>query len=132
MTKKVARFLAIDLGDRRTGLALGDSLTNIVSPIGTIEATKGPALLAELKKTIDETGAGRDRDRPAAQHGWKRGRCATLWLLPRCWRISYAFARRTKHELVGRMVQPFTGRELTRPHSGHLVVSLSWYPQVGH
>jgi len=56
MTKKVARFLAIDLGDRRTGLALGDSLTNIVSPIGTIEATKGPALLAELKKTIDETG----------------------------------------------------------------------------
>ena len=56
MTKKVARFLAIDLGDRRTGLALGDSLTNIVSPIGTIEATKGPALLADLKKTIDETG----------------------------------------------------------------------------
>ena len=54
MKKKIARFLAIDLGDRRTGLALGDSLTNIVSPIGTINATKGPALLAALKKVLEE------------------------------------------------------------------------------
>jgi putative Holliday junction resolvase len=52
--KKVARFLAIDLGGRRTGLALGDSLTNIVAPIGVIEAAKGPALLAALKQSIDE------------------------------------------------------------------------------
>lgn len=54
MTKKIARFLALDLGDRRTGLALGDSLTNIVSPIGTINVAKGPALLAALKKVIEE------------------------------------------------------------------------------
>ena len=54
MTKKIARFLALDLGDRRTGLALGDSLTNIVSPIGTINAAKGPTLLAALKKVIEE------------------------------------------------------------------------------
>lgn len=54
MTKKIARFLALDLGDRRTGLALGDSLTNIVSPIGTINVAKGPALLVALKKVIEE------------------------------------------------------------------------------
>ena len=54
MKKKIARFLAIDLGDRRTGLALGDSLTNIVSPIGTINAAKGPVLLAAIKKILEE------------------------------------------------------------------------------
>ena len=54
MKKKITRFLALDLGDRRTGLALGDSLTNIVSPIGTINVAKGPALLAALKKVLEE------------------------------------------------------------------------------
>ncbi|GDY05092.1 putative pre-16S rRNA nuclease [Phycisphaerae bacterium] len=54
MKKKIARFLALDLGDRRTGLALGDSLTNIVSPIGTINVAKGPALLDALKKVLKE------------------------------------------------------------------------------
>lgn len=54
MKKKIARFLALDLGDRRTGLALGDSLTNIVSPIGTINVAKGPALLDALKKVLEE------------------------------------------------------------------------------
>ena len=54
MKQKIARFLALDLGDRRTGLALGDSLTNIVSPIGTINVAKGPALLAALKKILEE------------------------------------------------------------------------------
>ena len=54
MKQKIARFLALDLGDRRTGLALGDSLTNIVSPIGTINVAKGPALLDALKKVLEE------------------------------------------------------------------------------
>ena len=54
MKKKITRFLALDLGDRRTGLALGDSLTNIVSPIGTINVAKGPALLDALKKVLEE------------------------------------------------------------------------------
>lgn len=31
------RFLAIDLGDKRTGLALGDDATGIASPLGLIE-----------------------------------------------------------------------------------------------
>ncbi len=54
MTKKIIRFLALDLGDRRTGLALGDSLTNIVSPIGTISAVKGVALFVTLQQVIQE------------------------------------------------------------------------------
>ncbi len=54
MKQKISRFLALDLGDRRTGLALGDSLTNIVSPIGTINVAKGPALLEALKKVLEE------------------------------------------------------------------------------
>ena len=54
MKKNITRFLALDLGDRRTGLALGDSLTNIVSPIGTINVAKGPALLDALKKVLEE------------------------------------------------------------------------------
>ena len=53
MTKKIARFLALDLGDRRTGLALGDSLTNIVSPIGTINLTvSGLELIMTLSRPI--------------------------------------------------------------------------------
>jgi putative Holliday junction resolvase len=31
------RYLAIDLGDKRTGLALGDASTGIASPVGLIE-----------------------------------------------------------------------------------------------
>ncbi len=54
MKKKIARFLALDLGDRRTGLAMGDSLTNIVSPIGTIHVAKGLALLEALKRVLEE------------------------------------------------------------------------------
>jgi putative Holliday junction resolvase len=32
------RFLAIDLGDKRTGIAAGDDLTGIITPLQTIEA----------------------------------------------------------------------------------------------
>lgn len=31
------RFLAIDLGDKRTGLAVGDDVTGLASPVGLIE-----------------------------------------------------------------------------------------------
>ncbi len=31
------RYLALDLGDKRTGLALGDDETGIVSPVGVVE-----------------------------------------------------------------------------------------------
>ena len=32
------RYLAIDLGDKRTGLAVGDDVTGIASPVDVIEA----------------------------------------------------------------------------------------------
>lgn len=32
--------MAIDLGDKRTGLAIGDDIMGIVSPVGRIEATE--------------------------------------------------------------------------------------------
>ncbi|MBY0114303.1 MAG: Holliday junction resolvase RuvX [Phycisphaerales bacterium] len=56
------RYLAIDLGDKRTGLALGDPVTGIVSPIEVIEtplaANAGAQLLADIAKRI-ETHLGR-------------------------------------------------------------------------
>ncbi len=46
------RIFAIDLGDQRTGLALGDRITNIASPAGLIEIpidrNDGQALLNEI------------------------------------------------------------------------------------
>jgi putative holliday junction resolvase len=52
------RYLCIDLGDKRTGLALGDAQTRLVSPIGVIEVSiaihAGEALLTALAKAIDE------------------------------------------------------------------------------
>nr|WP_248277438.1 Holliday junction resolvase RuvX [Brasilonema octagenarum] len=51
------RYLAIDLGDKRTGLALGDPVTGIVSPIEVIEtplaANAGAQLLADIVKRIE-------------------------------------------------------------------------------
>jgi len=52
------RFLAIDLGDKRTGLAVGDDESRLVSPAGTLEAPLNPGdqLLGRLHKAIDEHG----------------------------------------------------------------------------
>ncbi|MEM7623046.1 MAG: Holliday junction resolvase RuvX [Planctomycetota bacterium] len=52
------RYLAIDLGDKRTGLALGDDDTGIASPAGLIETplkhAAGETLLAALYDAVDE------------------------------------------------------------------------------
>ncbi len=52
------RYLAIDLGDKRTGLAIGDSLTGVVSPLAVVEVAiterTGEALLETLAKAIAE------------------------------------------------------------------------------
>lgn len=52
------RYLAIDLGDKRTGLAVGDSLTRIVSPLDVIEVPirerEGEALLDALARVIEQ------------------------------------------------------------------------------
>ncbi len=51
------RYLAVDLGDRRTGIAVGDQVTGS-SPIGVIETPiahdAGEALLRDLLAAIDE------------------------------------------------------------------------------
>lgn len=50
------RYLAIDLGGKRTGLAAGDDETRIASPVGVIEcpAAQGARLLDELAAAIRE------------------------------------------------------------------------------
>lgn len=53
-----ARFLCIDLGDKRTGLAIGDSVLKIASPLDVLEVPKaqrdGGALLDALVAAIAE------------------------------------------------------------------------------
>lgn len=59
------RYLCIDLGDKRTGIAVGDDVTRLATPVEVLEvpvATNGgEALLAAISKAIDEQigpGAG--------------------------------------------------------------------------
>jgi putative Holliday junction resolvase len=52
------RYLGIDLGDKRTGLAIGDDETGICAPVETIEMPierhDGQALLDSIAAAIDE------------------------------------------------------------------------------
>lgn len=52
------RYLAVDLGDKRTGLAIGDTETRIASPLALVEIPRdreeGRALLRELVRLIEE------------------------------------------------------------------------------
>lgn len=52
------RYLAIDLGDKRTGLALGDSITRLATPVRVLEvpiaAREGEQLLDALAAAIDD------------------------------------------------------------------------------
>lgn len=50
------RYLAIDLGSKRTGLAVGDDLTGQAGPVGVIETSDHATLLRQLKVAIDEHG----------------------------------------------------------------------------
>ena len=52
------RYLAIDLGDKRTGLATGDDETKLVSPAGVLEIPRGEALVDAIMKAIDEHEPG--------------------------------------------------------------------------
>ncbi len=58
------RYLCIDLGDRRTGLAVGDDATRIASPVGVVESALesrgGDALLDALKRATQEHLAAGD------------------------------------------------------------------------
>lgn len=46
------RYLAVDVGARRTGLAAGDDVLRIVQPVEVVEAPRGDALLAALARAI--------------------------------------------------------------------------------
>ncbi len=52
------RYLAIDLGDKRTGLATGDDETNLVSPAGVLEIPRGEALVDAIVKAVGEHEPG--------------------------------------------------------------------------
>ncbi len=48
------RYLAIDLGDKRTGIAVGDDETGLASPVATLPVAVGPALLHALLDEIEK------------------------------------------------------------------------------
>lgn len=50
------RYLAIDHGDKRTGLAVGSDSTGIVTPVGVIQATAIAELLREIAVAVAEHG----------------------------------------------------------------------------
>ena len=50
MSAAVRRYLAVDVGGKRTGLALGDTLTRMAMPVEVLHVPKGPALLDAIVK----------------------------------------------------------------------------------
>ena len=50
------RYLAIDLGDKRTGFAAGDDVVGLVQPLAVVEAPSRTAQLQASLKAIDEYG----------------------------------------------------------------------------
>ena len=50
------RYLAIDLGEKRTGIAVGDDVTGIASPIETIQASTPDLLFKGFERVIEEQG----------------------------------------------------------------------------
>src|SRR5699024_553461 len=50
------RYLAIDPGDKRTGLAVGDDITKIATPYKVINAKPGEQLLAEQHRAVEQIG----------------------------------------------------------------------------
>jgi len=54
------RYLAVDLGDKRTGLAVGDDVTGLASPAGVIEtpASRADELIERVARAVEAYGAG--------------------------------------------------------------------------
>ncbi len=52
------RYLAIDLGEKRTGVAIGDDLTGIVSPLDVIETSSENERFIRLRDLIEWEGPG--------------------------------------------------------------------------
>ena len=54
--KPAQRLLAVDVGGKRTGLALGDTLTRMAMPIEVLHVPHGPALLDAIVKAVRAHG----------------------------------------------------------------------------
>jgi putative Holliday junction resolvase len=50
------RYLCLDLGDKRTGVATGDDETGVVSPAGILEAPAGERLMAAALEAVGTHG----------------------------------------------------------------------------
>ena len=53
----MTRYLAVDLGDRRTGTASGDDQTGFVSPGSVLEIPRGPRLVERLAAAATDADA---------------------------------------------------------------------------
>jgi putative Holliday junction resolvase len=65
------RYLALDLGDKRTGVATGDTETGLVFPVDVLEVpvhlASGGALLEAIGRTVEEhLGPGPHPSRPTS------------------------------------------------------------------
>lgn len=52
------RYLSIDLGDKRTGVAIGDELTGIVTPLEVINTSSEAERFTRLRDLIEWEGPG--------------------------------------------------------------------------
>ncbi|NJL32228.1 MAG: Holliday junction resolvase RuvX [Phycisphaerales bacterium] len=52
------RYLAIDLGDKRTGLAVGDDRVRLATPLVVLQVGDRVALLKKIGEAIEEHGPG--------------------------------------------------------------------------
>jgi putative Holliday junction resolvase len=52
------RYLAIDLGDKRTGVAVGDTFTGIVTPLDVIQTASEHERFTRLRDLIEWEGPG--------------------------------------------------------------------------
>jgi putative holliday junction resolvase len=56
------KYLAVDLGEKRTGLAIGDDRTRIVSPMAVLNVPRaldgGRTLIERISRAAAEAGAG--------------------------------------------------------------------------
>lgn len=53
------KVLAVDFGSRRVGLAVGDTVTRIASPLALVEASRQQEVLAEILRRVAEYGVER-------------------------------------------------------------------------
>lgn len=46
------RYLAFDIGERRTGAAAGDDIVRLVQPLEVIDAPRGPRLIESIERLV--------------------------------------------------------------------------------